>query len=152
MERFIRYNMLFFRGIIKNSPNKKLNGTMFYGQSFTYNAEGGIDIWSELSCYEVDPNTLGVFIGNYKNIPPIWEGDIIHIKTQKVDKDFGVVSWHKDGYFYVDDSFGKFPKDRCKPIGDFVEDISREFSAEIYVNGNIHERPEVREQIKCNNF
>lgn len=116
---------------------------MFYGRSFTYNAKGGIDIWSELSCNEVDQNTLGVFVGNYKTIP-IWEGDIIHIKTQNVDKDFGVVTWHKNGYFYVDDSFGTYHDERVKPIGDFIDSISYKFlGVEITVNGNIHENPEL---------
>lgn len=145
MERFIRHNMLFFRGIIKNSPNKKLNGTMFYGRSFTYNAKGGIDIWSELSCNEVDPNTLGVFVCSYKTIP-IWEGDIIHLKGKEYEEDCGIVTWHENGYFYIDNTFGKRKKDYARPIGDFFDAICDR--TEITVNGNIHERPEIREQ-KC---
>lgn len=92
----------------------------------------------------LDPETIGQFTGLLdKNGKEIYEGDILHVKAKNFDKDFGVITWHKDGYFYVDDSFGEFPRDRCKSIGDFMEDISREFCVEIYVNGNIHERPEV---------
>lgn len=95
----------------------------------------------------VDLNTVGQFTGlTDKNGKEIYEGDIIHVKGNTFDKDFGVVTYHKNGYFYIDDSFGEFPRSCVKPIGDFFNSISRnDFfkGMEFYVIGNIYDNPEL---------
>lgn len=94
----------------------------------------------------VKPDTIGQFIGLCdKNGKEIYEGDIIHIKGKTIDKDFGVVTWHENGYFFVDDSFGEFPRN-CKPIGDYFDSImsNEHFKGmEFYISGNIHDNPKL---------
>lgn len=96
----------------------------------------------------VIPETVGQFTGlTDKNGKKIYEGDIIHVKGNTFDKDFGVVTYHKNGYFYIDDSFGEFPRDCVKPIGDFFNRISRDDffqGMNFYVIGNIHDNPELK--------
>lgn len=93
----------------------------------------------------VDPATVGERVGFFYGFK-VFEGDIIHLKGKEYDKDFGVVRWHENGYFYIDDSFGEFPKDCVKPVGDFFDSISTDFKGTlITVSGNIHDRPELWE-------
>jgi len=98
------------------------------------------------------PETVGQFTGlKDKNDNEIYEGDIIHVKGNTFDKDFGVVTYHKNGYFYIDDSFGEFPRGCVKPIGDFFNSISRnDFfqGMEFYVIGNVHDNKDL---VKGNN-
>lgn len=86
--------------------------------------------------------TVGQFVGLHDdNDREIYEGDIVHIKRQGVNKDFGIVKWNTNGYFFIDDTFSNKEKD-ANPIGNFFESIrmSRD-DIEITVNGNIHDRP-----------
>ena len=93
--------------------------------------------------HKVEPSTVGEFVGFFNGFK-VFEGDIIHLKGKEYDKDFGVVRWHENGYFYIDDSFGEFPKDCVKPVGDFFDSISTDFKGtQITVSGNIHDRPEL---------
>ena len=99
-------------------------------------------ISDEAGLWDVDPATVGECVGFYGF--KVFEGDIIHLKGKEYDKDFGVVRWHENGYFYIDDSFGEFPKDCVKPVGDFFDSISTDFKGTlITVSGNIHDRPEL---------
>lgn len=100
-------------------------------------------ISDEAGLWDVDPATVGEFVGFYYGFK-VFEDDIIHLKGKEYDKDFGVVRWHENGYFYIDDSFGEFPKDCVKPVGDFFDSISTDFKGtQITVSGNIHDRPEL---------
>ena len=94
---------------------------------------------------EVRPETVGEFTGlTDKNGDEIYEDDIIHLKWEDYDDDFGVVKWHSNGYFYVDDCFGKFPKGDRRSLGSFFESIRRDYKGiEISINGNIHDNPEL---------
>lgn len=100
-------------------------------------------IHTDVGLMDVDPATVGELVGFFYGFE-VFEGDIIHLKGKEYDKDFGVVRWHENGYFYIDDSFGEFPKDYVKPVGDFFDSISTDFKGtQITVSGNIHDRPEL---------
>lgn len=86
--------------------------------------------------------TVGQFVGLHdENDREIYEDDIIHIAGHGFKEyDFGVVTWHKNGYFFVDDSFGKYEKSNVNPIGDFFDRTKHDFNGiVITVNGNIHD-------------
>lgn len=91
----------------------------------------------------VDPETVGQFVGLHDdNDSEIYEGDIIHIKCGTVDKNFGIVKWNTNGYFFIDDTFRNKEKD-ANPIGDFFETLRMSRNdIEITVIGNIHDNPE----------
>lgn len=105
-----------------------------------------IAFFLNVDIFMVDPNTAGQFTGlTDKNGNEIYEDDIIHLKWEEdYDNDFGVVKWHSNGYFYVDDCFGKFPKGDRRSLGSFFETICRDYKKiEISINGNIHDNPEL---------
>lgn len=86
--------------------------------------------------------TVGQFTGLHDdNDSEIYEDDIIHIAGRGFEEyDFGVVTWHENGYFFVDDSFGKHEKTNVNPIGDFFDRSKHDFNGiVITVNGNIHD-------------
>lgn len=92
------------------------------------------------------PETVGQFTGLHDdNDSEIYEDDIIHIAGRGFKEyDFGVVTWHKNGYFFVDDSFGKYEKSNVNPIGDFFDRSKHDFNGiVITVNGSIHDNPEI---------
>lgn len=104
-------------------------------------------ITDKVTCtYHVKHETVGQFTGLHDdNDSEIYEGDIIHIAGRGFKEyDFGVVTWHKNGYFFVDDSFGKYEKSNVNPIGDFFDRSKHDFNGiVITVNGNIHDNPEI---------
>ena len=115
-----------------------------------YNIENIIDCLEKMKGHAIIQTMF--MKGNIKdkNGKEIYEGDIIHAKGNTFDKDFGVVTYHKNGYFYIDDSFGEFPRSCVKPIGDFFNSISRnDFfqGMEFYVIGNIHDNKELLKDI-----
>lgn len=80
----------------------------------------------------------------------IYEGDVIHIKTEKVDTDIGIVKWNTNGYFFIDDTFTNKEKD-ANPIGNFFEKLRMKFDdAEITINGNIHDKKDFVKTIQSN--
>lgn len=88
----------------------------------------------------VKVETVGEFVGFYYGFK-VFEDDIIHLKGKEYDEDWGVVTWHENGYYYLDDTFGKHKKDCVKPIGDFFDAICDR--TKITVSGNIHDRSEL---------
>lgn len=94
---------------------------------------------------KVHPETVGQFTGLHdKNGKEIYECDVL--KNNLSDNPFGVVTWHNDGYFFIDCGFGKFPinANGYNPLGkmlvlkiDNVKDVFFE------VIGNIHDNPEL---------
>lgn len=91
--------------------------------------------------------SIGQFTGLHdKNGKEIYECDVL--KNNLSDNPFGVVTWHNDGYFFIDCGFGKFPinANGYNPLGkmlvlkiDNVKDVFFE------VIGNIHDNPELME-------
>lgn len=125
-----------FRG--KTKGNEWVYGYYVY----TYPNEHRI-FGKDRTSIEVIPETIGQYTGLKDcNDSEIYEGDIIHIKTESVNKDFGIVKWNTNGYFFVDDTFSNKVKD-ANPIGNFFESIRMSRNdIEITVNSNIHDRPE----------
>lgn len=89
---------------------------------------------------DVIPDTVGQFVGLYdKDGKEIYEGDILTVKGIP----FGVVRWHKDGYFFIDDSTGEvILDDTYRSIGEMIRFFNRNETA-YSVIGNIHDNPEL---------
>lgn len=83
---------------------------------------------------QVKPETIGQFTGCHdKHGNPIYEGDIIKM----LNCDFqGVVQWHKDGYFFIDEFFPKKVESDYAPLGRMLRYC-------MAVIGNIHDNPEL---------
>lgn len=90
------------------------------------------------SCtYHVDPATVGQFTGLVdKNGREIYEGDFINYDGSTWG---GVVQWHPNGYFFINDSYGKkYPRcDSYRPLGDMLD------GRPLVVVGNIHDSPQL---------
>lgn len=117
------------------------NGEWVYGYVDATMYKDIVVIHTETGTFGVNPETVGQFTGLHdKNGKEIYEGDVL--KNNISDNPFGVVTWHNDGYFFVDCGFGKFPinANGYRPLGemlvlklDNVKDVSFE------VIGNIHD-------------
>lgn len=85
--------------------------------------------------------TLGQFTGLHdKNGKEIYEGDLIEVDGRL----FGVVEWHKDGYFFINDTIVGVRNDggEYSPIGEMVRYFSNH-GHDFSVIGNIHDNPEL---------
>lgn len=152
MERQIKFRGKAIKNTFSiNEKEAKIKiGDWVYGAVIPF--DDGIDLIYErepnnpkiCGCHgiDVDQNTVGQYTGlNDKNGKEIYEGDIL--KNNFSDVPFGVVTWHKDGYFFIDCGFGKFPinANGYRPLGemlvlklDNVKDVTFE------VIGNIHDK------------
>ena len=91
--------------------------------------------------YDVNPATVGQFTGLYDNDgKEIYEGDLIEVNGRL----FGVVEWHKDGYFFINDTIVGVRNDggEYSPIGEMVRYFSNH-GHDFSVIGNIHDNPEL---------
>lgn len=85
--------------------------------------------------------SLGQFTGLYdKDGKEIYEGDLIEVNGRL----FGVVEWHKDGYFFINDTIVGVRIDggEYSPIGKMVRYFSNH-GHDFSVIGNIHDNPEL---------
>jgi len=92
----------------------------------------------------VDPETVGQFTGlKDKNGVEIYEGDVV--VSQFSEKSFGVVTWHTDGYFFIDFSFGEWQYygNGFEPLGEIMKRKIDGKSHQFKVIGNIHDNPEL---------
>ena len=96
----------------------------------------------------VKANTVGQYtVHNDCNDVEIYEGDIV---TDNVSngKPFGVITWHIDGYFYIDEYFGNLPQyyQKCIPLGEMLRMETKGHPIEIKVIGNAFDNPELLEK------
>lgn len=85
--------------------------------------------------------TVGQFTGLYdKDGKRIYECDLIEVNGRL----FGVVEWHKDGYFFINDTIVGVRSDggEYSPIGEMVRYFSNH-GHDFSVIGNIHDNPEL---------
>lgn len=91
--------------------------------------------------YPINPGTVGQFTGLYdKDGKEIYEGDLIEVNGRL----FGVVEWHKDGYFFINDTIVGVRSDggEYSPIGEMVRYFSNQ-GLDFSVIGNIYDNPEL---------
>lgn len=89
----------------------------------------------------VRPETVGQFTGLHDNGgKEIYEGDLIEVDGRL----FGVAEWHKDGYFFINDTIVGVRSDggEYSPLGEMVRYFSNK-GHDFSVIGNIHDNPEL---------
>ena len=89
----------------------------------------------------IDTDTIDQFTGLYdKDGKEIYEGDLIEVNGRL----FGIVEWHKDGYFFINDTIVGVRSDggEYSPIGEMVRYFSNK-GHDFSVIGNIHDNPEL---------
>lgn len=89
----------------------------------------------------VNPENVGQFTGLYdKDGKEIYEGDLIEVNG----KLFGVVEWHKDAYFFINDTIVGVRNDggEYSTIGEMVRYFSNK-GHDFSVIGNIYNNPEL---------
>lgn len=130
---------------IKCRAKSCYTGKWLYGDLVTYKSgEAAIANFTnfgyecgEMMCREsIDPATIGQFTGlTDKRGHSIHEGDIIRHEESTW---MGVVTWHPNGYFFINPYGVDFPRDnRYRPLGDMLE--VRQF----VVIGNIHDNQQL---------
>lgn len=122
-------------------------GQWVYGEPHTIDCPTPHIHTADVGKQPIDKETICQFTGlRDKNGKEIYECDVL--KNNLSDNPFGVVTWHNDGYFFIDCGFGKFPinANGYNPLGkmlvlkiDNVKDVFFE------VVGNIHDNPELME-------
>ena len=96
----------------------------------------------------VKDDTVGQYTG-LKDIKGnrIFEGDIVTDAISK-GKPFGVITWHQDGYFFIDADFGKRNQynQSYTPLGEMLRVKISGRPIEIEVMGNIHDNKDLIEK------
>lgn len=86
---------------------------------------------------QVKPETIGQYTGLVdRNGREIYEGDFINYDGSTWG---GVVQWHPNGYFFINDSYGKkYPRcDSYRSLGDMLD------GRPLVVVGNIYDNKEL---------
>ncbi len=86
---------------------------------------------------QVKPETIGQYTGLVdRNGREIYEGDFINYDGSTWG---GVVQWHPNGYFFINDSYGKkYPRcDSYRSLGDMLD------GRPLIVVGNIYDNKEL---------
>ena len=95
-------------------------------------------LWVDL--FLVDPSNVCQYTGlTDKNGRKIYEGDFINYDGSTWG---GVVQWHPNGYFFINDSYGKkYPRcDSYRSLGDMLD------GRPLVIIGNIHNNPDLIEK------
>lgn len=129
---------------IKFRAKQLMNGSWVYGDLHLLAAHPHIHPAKGVS-YLIKEDTIGQFTGlKDSEGQEIYEGDVL--KTNLSDNPFGVVTWHNDGYFFIDCGFGEFPinANGYRPLGEMLV-LKLEFVRDVFfeVIGNIHDNTEL---------
>lgn len=116
---------------IKFRGKRKDNGEWMYG----WLADGNyICDWNlkEQKGYEVQWTTVGQYTGLCDaQGDKIYEGDVLKHMSSNF---YGVVKWHKNGYFYIKDTDSE---DSHRPLGEMLQ------IEDFVIIGNIHDNPQI---------
>ena len=110
-----------------------------------YDSQAYINPYNDYDKFiEVDKNTVGQATGLFDiNGNEFYEDHIV--KTAFSDKPFGVITWHSNGYFFIDCNFGQYPlsSNGYRPLGEMLSEKIDGKKIDIEIIGNIHDNSEL---------